>query len=30
MKTFEVRARPVEKVANLRPGMSVLVDGFKN
>ena len=26
MKTFEVRARPVEKVENLRPGMTVLVD----
>jgi len=26
IKTFEVRARPVEKVAGLRPGMSVLVD----
>ncbi|MDE7370657.1 MAG: efflux RND transporter periplasmic adaptor subunit [Desulfovibrio sp.] len=26
MKTFEVRARPVEKIANLRPGMTVLVD----
>lgn len=26
MKTFEVRARPVEKIAGLRPGMSVLVD----
>ena len=23
-KTFEVRARPVEKVADLRPGMSVI------
>ena len=26
VKTFEVRARPVEKVDGLRPGMSVLVD----
>jgi HlyD family secretion protein len=26
IKTFEVRARPVGKVAGLRPGMSVLVD----
>jgi len=26
IKTFEVRARPVEKVVGLRPGMSVLVD----
>lgn len=26
MKTFEVRARPMEKLANLRPGMTVLVD----
>ncbi|MBD5646219.1 MAG: HlyD family efflux transporter periplasmic adaptor subunit [Desulfovibrio sp.] len=26
MKTFEVRARPVEKVEDLRPGMTVLVD----
>lgn len=26
MKTFEVRARPVEKIEGLRPGMSVLVD----
>jgi len=26
IKTFEVRARPVEKVEGLRPGMSVLVD----
>ena len=26
IKTFEVRARPVEKVNGLRPGMSVLVD----
>ena len=26
IKTFEVRARPVEKVPGLRPGMSVLVD----
>lgn len=26
MKTFEVRARPVEKVEGLRPGMTVLVD----
>lgn len=26
MKTFEVRARPVEKVPDLRPGMTVLVD----
>jgi HlyD family secretion protein len=26
IKTFEVRARPVQKVAGLRPGMSVLVD----
>jgi HlyD family secretion protein len=26
IKTFEVRARPVEKVDGLRPGMSVLVD----
>lgn len=26
VKTFEVRARPVEKVIGLRPGMSVLVD----
>ncbi len=25
MKTFEVRARPVGKIGNLRPGMSVLV-----
>lgn len=23
-KTFEVRARPMEKVADLRPGMSVI------
>ena len=30
MKTFEVRARPVEKIDHLRPGMSVLVEGFKN
>ena len=26
IKTFEVRARPVQKVDGLRPGMSVLVD----
>lgn len=26
IKTFEVRARPIEKVDGLRPGMSVLVD----
>ena len=26
VKTFEVRARPIEKVNGLRPGMSVLVD----
>lgn len=26
MKTFEVRARPTEKIEGLRPGMSVLVD----
>lgn len=26
MKTFEVRAKPVEKVEGLRPGMTVLVD----
>ena len=26
IKTFEVRARPAEKVDGLRPGMSVLVD----
>jgi HlyD family secretion protein len=26
IKTFEVRARPLEKVDGLRPGMSVLVD----
>ena len=26
IKTFEVRARPTEKVNGLRPGMSVLVD----
>ncbi|HUL65361.1 MAG TPA: efflux RND transporter periplasmic adaptor subunit [Burkholderiaceae bacterium] len=26
IKTFEVRARPIEKVEGLRPGMSVLVD----
>lgn len=26
MKTFEVRARPVEKIPDLRPGMTVLVD----
>jgi HlyD family secretion protein len=26
IKTFEVRARPVDKVEGLRPGMSVLVD----
>lgn len=26
MKTFEVRARPVEKLPDLRPGMTVLVD----
>ncbi len=26
IKTFEIRARPVEKVNGLRPGMSVLVD----
>ena len=26
IKTFEVRARPLEKVRGLRPGMSVLVD----
>jgi HlyD family secretion protein len=26
IKTFEVRARPVEQVAGLRPGMSVIVD----
>lgn len=26
MKTFEVRARPVEKIEGLRPGMTVLVD----
>lgn len=26
MKTFEVRARPVEKIENLHPGMTVLVD----
>ncbi|HUK22769.1 MAG TPA: hypothetical protein VLV45_14595, partial [Gemmatimonadales bacterium] len=26
IKTFEVRARPVEKVDGLRPGMSVLVE----
>lgn len=26
MKTFEVRARPLEKLPDLRPGMSVLVD----
>jgi HlyD family secretion protein len=26
IKTFEVRARPVEKIEGLRPGMSVLVD----
>ena len=25
-KTFEIKARPVEKVENLRPGMSVLMD----
>ena len=24
-KTFEVRARPFEKVADLRPGMSVIL-----
>ena len=24
-KTFEVRARPLEKVADLRPGMSVIL-----
>jgi HlyD family secretion protein len=29
MKTFEVHARPIEKVKGLRPGMSVLVD-WKN
>lgn len=29
MKTFEVRARPVEKIADLRPGMTVLVDRSK-
>lgn len=28
MKTFEVRARPIQKVDNLRPGMSVLVDNY--
>jgi len=28
IKTFEVRARPSEKVEGLRPGMSVLVDGL--
>jgi HlyD family secretion protein len=26
VKTFEVRARPIEKIQGLRPGMSVLVD----
>lgn len=26
MKTFEVRARPLEKIGDLRPGMTVLVD----
>ena len=26
LKTFEVRARPVEPIANLRPGMSVIVN----
>ena len=26
IKTFEVRARPVDKIVGLRPGMSVLVD----
>lgn len=26
MKTFEVRAKPVEKIEGLRPGMTVLVD----
>lgn len=26
MKTFEVRARPLEKIRDLRPGMTVLVD----
>ena len=28
-KTFEVRARPVERVEGLRPGMSVILKGFK-
>jgi HlyD family secretion protein len=27
LKTFEVRATPVEKVAGLRPGMSVILEG---
>jgi HlyD family secretion protein len=26
IKTFEIRARPIEKIDGLRPGMSVLVD----
>ena len=26
LKTFEVKASPVEKVENLRPGMSVIID----
>ena len=29
-KTFEVRARPVEKVADLRPGMSVIIKRMNN
>ena len=26
IRTFEVRARPVEPVANLRPGMTVVIE----
>ncbi|MEA4852373.1 MAG: HlyD family secretion protein, partial [Paludibacter sp.] len=26
VKTFEVRARPTQKVADLRPGMTALVE----
>lgn len=26
LKTFEVKARPTEKVENLRPGMSVIIN----
>ena len=26
LKTFEVKAKPVQPIANLRPGMSVIIE----